>query len=89
MQCLGDLIETELVRRCRPPQHRDEVTELPAHGLQTAEGRREFLRPGRLRSVVEELAGDQQQLGEVLGSGPDAACLARRRSRLDAGHQGL
>ena len=58
MQCLRDLIETELVRRCWPTQHRDEVAELPAHGLQTAQGWWELLRPGRLRSVVEKFADD-------------------------------
>src|ERR1019366_2061605 len=84
MQCLGDLFETESVRR-RPPQHREEVAELPAYGLQTAQGWRELLRPDRLRSVVKKLADDQQQLGEVLGSGPDAASLAQLRSRLDPG----
>src|ERR1035441_2325360 len=87
-QCLINFFEAELVR-CRPTQHRDEVTELPAHGLQTAQGWRELLRPARLRSVVEKLADDQQQLGEVLGSGPDAASLARLSIRLDSCHQGL
>src|ERR1035437_1309106 len=89
MQCLGHLVETELVRRRWPPQHRDEVTELRAHGGQTAQGWRELLYPARLRRAVEKLADDQQQLGEVLGSGPNAASLARLRSRLDSGHQGL
>src|ERR1035441_4850461 len=37
----------------------------------------------RLRSIIEKFADDQQQLGEVLGSGPDAASLARLRSRLN------
>src|ERR1035437_5159728 len=87
MQCLGDLVETELVRMCRPPQHREEVTELRAHSFQTAQGWREFLGPVRLRSLIEKLANDQQQLGEVLSSGPNAASLTRLRSRLESGHR--
>jgi hypothetical protein len=63
VQCLGDLVETELVRRRWPPQHRDEVTELHAHSFQTAQGWRELLCPARLRSLIEKLADDHQQLG--------------------------
>src|SRR5450759_649794 len=89
MQCLVDLVEAEPFRRRRPSQYRREVVELQPHGLQTAQGWRELLCPVRLWCRVEKLADDQQQLGEVLGSGPDAASLARLSIRLDSRHQGL
>src|ERR1035437_784626 len=89
MQCLGDLVETELVRRRWPPQQRDEAVELRAHRLQTAQSWRELLYPARLRSLIEKLPDYHQHFGEVLTSGPDAASLTRLRSRLDSRHQGL
>src|ERR1035438_7560277 len=87
VQCLVDLFEAELVRRRRPPQHRDEVAELHAHGGQTAYGWRELLCPVRLWCTVEKLADDQQQIGEGLGGGPDAASLARFSNCLDSRHR--
>src|ERR1035437_6822889 len=89
MQCLGDLVETELVRRRWPPQQRDEAVELRAHRLQTAQSWRELLYPARLRSLIEKLPDYHQHFGEVLTSGPDAASLTRLRSPLDSRHQGL